>query len=118
MWQDSSTYSKDASTAMGSFVEASDWISKELREGEIAVVPSREVFEVLNPQLRGRLLDYQSIWHSAGVEFRERSDPKKMQEVLDFFVNLIKNNSSETSASFSAPKCEMNFVIMPPHKLR
>jgi hypothetical protein len=79
---------------MSSFVTASSWLSERLNQGEIAVVPTPEVFETLKPNLQGRIIDYQSIWNSAGVGFRERADPNKIKALRIYFVNLLITNSS------------------------
>jgi len=92
MWQSGLTYSKDASTSMGTFVEASGWLSERLGQDEIAVVPSIEVFLVLNPELSDRLVDYKSLWNSAGIAFHERSSPKKLQRLHNYFNDFVKEN--------------------------
>jgi len=94
MWEDALTYSKDNSTAMGTFVQASEWLSKRLGQDEIAVVPSIEVFYVLNPELCDRLVDYRSLWASAGVSLRERTDRDKLLQLRKYFIDFLKGNFS------------------------
>ncbi len=94
MWHSALTSSRDNSAAMGTFVEASKWLSKNLGQDEIAVVPTIEVFYVLNPELRGRLVDYKSIWNSVGVEFRDRSDQDKMLQLRAYFIVFLNFNFS------------------------
>ena len=92
MWQSALTSSKDASIALGAFVEASEWLSERLKQDEIAVVPSPEVFTVLNPELRNKLVDYKSIWHLAGVGLRERGDRDRLQRLRSYFIDFLQGN--------------------------
>jgi len=94
MWQGALTSSRDVSTAMGTFVEASEWLSERLRQDEIAVVPSPEVFYVLNPELRGKLVDYKSLWDSARVSFRERGNLEKLLRLRWYLINFLQGNLS------------------------
>jgi uncharacterized protein YqiB (DUF1249 family) len=94
MWQTALLDSRDASIAMGAFIEASQWLSQNLKQDEIVVVPSPEVFRVLNPELRDRLIDYKSIWRAAGVELRERGDIRRIQSVRDYLIDFLQGNWS------------------------
>ena len=92
MWQSGLTSSTDASTSMGTFVEASEWLSERFDRDEIVVVPSIEVFLVLNPKLDERFVSYKSIWDSAGIAFHERSSPEKLQKLHNYFNDFLKKN--------------------------
>lgn len=94
MWEDALTYSKDSSIAMGTFVQVSEWLSKMLAQDEIAVVPTIEVFYVLNPELCDRLVDYKSLWNSAEVSLRERTDQDKLLQLRRYFIDFLKGNFS------------------------
>jgi len=92
MWRSANTASNDASMALGAFVEASQWLSENLREGEIALVPFLGVFSVLNPELGDKLMDYESIWSSAGVTIFERGDLKSLERLRRYFIDFLQNN--------------------------
>jgi len=77
---------------MGTFVEASEWLSERLDRDENAVVPSIEVFLVLNPELSDRLVNYKLIWNSAGIAFHKRSSPEKLQKLHNYFNDFLKEN--------------------------
>jgi hypothetical protein len=94
MWQGALTASKDTSIPLGTFVEASDWLSKNLKQEEIAVVPFLVVFSVLNPELRDRLVDYSIVWQSAGVQIGERGDIERLQSLREYFINFLQGNWS------------------------
>ncbi len=96
MWQKAATYSADSSTAMGTFVETSEWLSKTLKQDEIAVVPTASVFQALNPELRYKLVDYKSLWDSVGVKFHERFSKEKLRVVQKHFNDFIKENPRVT----------------------
>ena len=92
MWQKASTYSKDNSTALGAFVEASAWLSENLRQGEMALVPMRDVFYALSPQLRDKLVDYKSLWNSAEVFLKADTTEEEVLEVRNYFITFLKEN--------------------------
>lgn len=92
MWETGLSYSKDSSVAMGTFVTVSEWLSKNLEQEEIAVVPSLDIFLVLNPELRDNFVDYQSIWDSANISFQERSSPETLLELHEYFNNFLEEN--------------------------
>jgi len=92
MWQKAQIDSTDRSTAMSSFVKASAWLSDMLKNDELAIVPTSSVFKVLNPELSTKLIDYQSIWDSAGVKMHERFSKEKLRELQNHFINFLKEN--------------------------
>ena len=94
MWQSALRSSKDASIPLGTFVEVSQWLAERLEQDEFAVVPFSVVFTVLNPELRDKLVDYDSIWHSAGVKMGERGEPGRMQVLRGYFMDFLQGNWS------------------------
>jgi hypothetical protein len=92
MWQRGSTASMDSSTAMGSFVEASEWLSERVGQNDVIMVSSTDIFRVINPQWGDRLVDFVSIWNQAGVYFHERASPEKLYQVQQYFVNFLNSN--------------------------
>jgi len=92
MWQSGLLSSKDASTSMGAFVEASEWLSERLSQNEVAIVPSIEVFHVLNPELSNRVINYKLIWDSAGVAFHERASTERLQKLHNYFNDFLEKN--------------------------
>jgi len=92
MWEKASTYSRDGSASLGVFVEASGFLSQNLKENEMALVPMAEVFYSSNPQLRDKLLDYQSLWGSAGVILKADTTREQELRVRSFFIDFLKQN--------------------------
>jgi hypothetical protein len=92
MWQRGLASSNDASTSMGAFFETSEWLSENLDQNEIVVVPSIEIFLVLNPELSQRFVNYRSIWDSADISFQERSSAEKLQKLQNYFNEFLKEN--------------------------
>lgn len=92
MWQKASTLSNDGSTALGAFVEASAWLSENLRQNETALVPMRDVFYALSPQLRDKLVDYKSLWNSSGVVLKADTTEEEVLRVRNYFVIFLQGN--------------------------
>ena len=92
MWQKASTLSNDGSASLSAFVEASDWLSKKLGQDEIALVPMRDVFYALNPQMRDKLIDYKSLWSSAGVILQANTTKEEVLKVRSHFIYFLKEN--------------------------
>lgn len=93
MWQKALIYSKDGSNSLGVFVKALEWLSKNLKENETALVPMPSVFYVCNPELRERLVHYRSLWDSAGVILQANTTKDEILKVRSHFVNFLKENS-------------------------
>ena len=92
MWQKGLINSQDGSTALGVFAEASDWLSEHLGEDETALVPMRDVFDALNPQMHDKLVDYKSIWESAGIILQANTTEEEKLTVRRYFINFLKEN--------------------------
>ena len=93
MLQKTVLYSHDSSTAMNTFAQSSEWLSKMLKPNEKAIVPTAFIFEVLNPELSGRLIDCQFIWDAAGVKLHERSSKERLGFLQNWFNQFLRNNS-------------------------
>jgi hypothetical protein len=92
MWQKGLTCSRDGSTSLSAFAETSEFLSQNLGQNESALVPMRDVFYVMNPELRGKLVDYWSIWNSAGVILQANTPKEEMLKVRSYFVEFLKEN--------------------------
>ena len=92
MWEKALIYSKDASDSLSVFIEASEWTSKNLKEGEIALIPMPDIFYVANPELKNKLVDYRSLWRSAGVILQANTTKEEILKVRSYFVNFLKEN--------------------------
>ena len=90
MWQKALTLSNDSSTYLSAFVEASDWLSKNLGQDEIALVPMRDVFDALNPQMRDKLVDYKSLWKSTRVVLHADTTEEEVLKVRSYFIVFLK----------------------------
>lgn len=93
MWQKGLTSSRDGSDSLGAFAKASDFLSQNLGQDEIAIVPMRDVFYVLNPKLSGRLVDYESIWKETGVLLQANTTKEETLKVRLFLINYLASNS-------------------------
>jgi hypothetical protein len=92
MMQKAIVDSSDSSLAMGTFSEASRWLSKMLKPSEKAIVPTEFVFEVLNPELKKSLIDCQTIWNLAGVQLFERSSKERVTFLQNWFNEFLRFN--------------------------
>lgn len=93
MWQKALVFSKDGSNSLSVFIEASEWLSKNLKEDEIALVPMPNVFYVANPELKDKLVHYRSLWDSAGVILQANTTEDEILKVRSYFVSFLKENS-------------------------
>lgn len=91
MWEKASTLSGDGSASLGVYVETANWLSETLGSTETVLVPMREVFVALAPQLRDRLLDYKSIWDSAGVVLKADTTEEEVVRVRNRFVSFLRD---------------------------
>jgi len=92
MWYKGLTYSRDGSISLGAFVEASEFLSENLKQGETALVSMLDVFYILDPELRGKLVGYHSIWVSAGVILQANTTKEEILKVRSYFVKFLKEN--------------------------
>ncbi|WGM90391.1 MAG: hypothetical protein NUK63_04525 [Candidatus Bathyarchaeum tardum] len=92
MWQNATVYSSDGSISTGVFIEASKWLSNNLGENEMALVPMSEVFSVVNPEFADRLISYPSIWNSSGVFLEADTPDSKVLEVRDCLINFLEGH--------------------------
>lgn len=52
------------------------------------------VFYVLNPDLRGKLIDYQSMWIAKGILLQANTTQEEVNTVREYLINCIKTNQS------------------------
>jgi hypothetical protein len=93
MWQKASTLSGDSSTSLGAFVGAPEFLSKNLGQNEVALVPMIDVFYALNPGLHDKLIDYKALWDSAGVVLMADTTTSEVLRVRNYFIDFLKKNS-------------------------
>jgi len=87
-----SKISKDASTASGTIVEASNWLSNKLKKNEKALVPSPYIFCLIQPELNDKLLSYEYIWHSAGVGLHANLTKDDVLIARGYLIEFLKRN--------------------------
>lgn len=92
MWEKASVMSSDNSISLGPYAETAHWLSENLGPTETALVPMREVFVALAPQLRDRLLDYKSMWGSASVVLKADTTEAEVAKVRNHFVSFLKED--------------------------
>jgi hypothetical protein len=92
MWEKATALSSDGSTSLSAYAKASEWLSETLKSSETALVPMREIFVALNPELRDRLIDYQSLWSSSGVVLEADTTAQEVLKVRDYFISFVKED--------------------------
>jgi hypothetical protein len=94
MWENAVIYSSDASSSLGVFQQASNWISQNLQQGEKALVPSIQTFYVNNPNMAGQLISYSSVWNSANITLQANTTDSDITIVRNYLIMLLKENPS------------------------
>ncbi|MGD0995702.1 MAG: hypothetical protein ABR909_09300 [Candidatus Bathyarchaeia archaeon] len=94
MWQNAVTYSKDSGAAAVARADVGKFLSENLHNNETAIVAIPNVYYVLYPDLRGKLVDYASIWNLAGVEIGQRANQEDVLKVRNYFINFLKANQN------------------------
>jgi len=88
-----SKISIDASAARESIVKAANWLAIALGPNESALVPTVVVFSLIEPELRGRLLSYKSIWDSAGIVLKADTTKDETLEVRSYLIEFLKSET-------------------------
>jgi hypothetical protein len=92
MWKNAVTFSEDASISSGVFQQSSNWISQKLEQGEIALVPSSQIFYVSNPEMAGSFVSYSSLWKSAGIVLQANTTDSDVSIVRQYLIKMLKEN--------------------------
>jgi len=92
MWQEASTYSEDGSVSLSVFAEASKFLSQNLKQNEMALVPMRDVFYSLNPQMRDSLIDYKSLWDATKIVLKADTKETEAARVRSYFIDFLREN--------------------------
>jgi hypothetical protein len=85
-------YTEDNSITMASLVKVKEWLSNNLHEGKIALVPHPPVFYALAPELKTNLIGYKTIWESAGVLLQANTTDSEVMKVRQNLIELIEKN--------------------------
>ena len=93
MWQKALKLSNDGSTSLSTFVEASNWLSKNLKDDQVALTPMPDVFYILNPELKEKLIHYKSVWDSAGIILQANTTKDEILKVRSNLLKFLKENS-------------------------
>lgn len=93
MWQKAFTSANNNSISLSPFIKASAWLSANLKQNEIAIVPMLDVFSAVNPELRDKLIDYKSLWDSAKVVLKADTTNEDVLKVRNYFITFLKENS-------------------------
>ena len=89
-----------------------DWLSQNLKNDELAIVPLPEVFGVENPDLEPRMIPYETFWDLAGVQYRA---DLANHEVLQVWTELLEfisaNNVKYLVRDWIEPYCGLIFQV-------
>jgi hypothetical protein len=92
MHENAIEYTEDNSIPMGSFLNVKEWLSSNLHEEKIALVPHPTVFYALAPELKNNLKGYKTIWDSAGVILRANTTDSEVMKVRQNLIDFIEKN--------------------------
>jgi len=94
MWNNSIEYTENHSIPMESFYKAAKWLSNNLEGDKIALVPNHEVFYVLEPQLRDKVMGYETIFELSGVPLRANITDSEIATVRQNLREQIEKNEN------------------------
>jgi len=80
-------------TSGAGFIDASRWLSANLKDNETALVPTSGVFVTTNPELKDKLLDYHFLWTASGIFLWGNTAIDEVMKVRNYFVNFLKENT-------------------------
>ena len=92
MWSNAVKLAEDKSIMMGSYVEATKWLSKNLENNEKAFLASQDVFFSIDPSLRDRSLDYKSLWERSGIIVDADTREQEVEIVRQELRSFIRDN--------------------------
>lgn len=92
MWFNAVELTEDKSVMMGSFIEATKWLSKNLENNEKAFLASQDVFFSIDPSLRDRSLDYKSLWERSGIIIKADTRDQEVEIVRQELRSFIREN--------------------------
>jgi hypothetical protein len=92
MHENAIEYTEDNSITMASFVKAKEWLSSNLHEGKIALIPHPTVFYALAPELKANLKGYKTIWESTGVILQANTTDNEVMKVRQNLIEFIEKN--------------------------
>lgn len=87
-------YIEDNSTPMGSFMNATSWLSKNLGPNDIVLVPHPAIFYTLDPQIKDQIKDYKTIWDGANVIWQANTTEGEVARVKYYLEGIIRHESS------------------------
>jgi hypothetical protein len=88
------TLSQSASQTMGLYEKTSLWLATNLKEGEVAIVPLKVVFDTLNVDLRNKTIPYKIFWDKAEVSLKADNTKEEYFKVQEQLINFIGENTS------------------------
>jgi hypothetical protein len=84
-------YLADNSIPMTAYVNASEWLSRNLNINEIALVPQPTVFYSLNPEHKHQFKDYKILWDAAEITRRANTTENEVQKVRSYLEAVIQH---------------------------
>jgi hypothetical protein len=84
-------YIETNSIPMSSYVNATDWLSRNLGSNDIALVPHSVVFHSLNPSLKDKFKDYKTIWERTKITLRANTSSDEVSKVRYYLQAIILN---------------------------
>jgi len=94
MWNEAVNFSYNSSFMMENYPEAAKWLVLNMGANETALVPVIEIFEALEPDLKGRLVRYSDIWEGANVVLEADNDLEDILTVRRYLVKYLKQEKT------------------------
>jgi len=94
MWALSIEEAETRSFPKESFFKATKWLSQNLDENEIALIPNSKVFWSYDESLIDKTISYDGIWESSGVILRANITESEINFARDHLKEYINNNEN------------------------
>jgi len=91
-WGSAVGYSQNQTTMMQSYGFATHWLSANLNNDDIAILPSADVFWSIDPTLVNRTESYKAVWNSSNIILRANTTESEILKVREDLRNTIHND--------------------------
>jgi len=93
MWQSTNQTIEDKVIPMETYSKVANWLSQNIDHGKISYVSTPQVFYVINPELRGNLEGFKSIWDSEGIILHASTTDAEIMQVRNHLKEIIRSDN-------------------------
>jgi len=92
MWNFSVDYSEEKSLRLGTLYYTAKWLSENLKDDQVAIIPNSQVLWSHDTSLINRTQSFKEVWQLSGIILQANTTETEKEEARNHLREYVKNN--------------------------